>query len=47
MTHAQTIGWAGRIDILVNNAGYALVGPVAEIAIGDLRGLSPGRVITN
>ncbi len=34
---AEAIDWAGRIDILVNNAGYALVGPMAEIAIGDLR----------
>ncbi len=34
---AETIGWAGRIDILVNNAGYALVGPVAEVSIADLR----------
>ncbi len=34
---AETIEWAGRIDILVNNAGYALVGPVAEISIDDLR----------
>ena len=34
---AETMGWAGRIDILVNNAGYALIGPVAEISIGDLR----------
>ncbi len=34
---ADSVGWAGRIDILVNNAGYALVGPMAEIAIGDLR----------
>jgi len=34
---AESVEWAGRIDILVNNAGYALVGPMAEIAIGDLR----------
>ncbi len=34
---AATMEWSGRIDILVNNAGYALVGPVAEIAIDDLR----------
>lgn len=34
---AETVAWAGRIDILVNNAGYALVGPVAEISIDDLR----------
>jgi len=34
---AETIEWAGRIDILVNNAGYALVGPVAEISMDDLR----------
>ena len=33
----ESVEWAGRIDILVNNAGYALVGPMAEIAIGDLR----------
>jgi NAD(P)-dependent dehydrogenase (short-subunit alcohol dehydrogenase family) len=34
---AETVEWAGRIDILVNNAGYALVGPVAEISVDDLR----------
>jgi NAD(P)-dependent dehydrogenase (short-subunit alcohol dehydrogenase family) len=34
---AKTVEWAGRIDILVNNAGYALVGPIAEISIDDLR----------
>jgi NAD(P)-dependent dehydrogenase (short-subunit alcohol dehydrogenase family) len=33
----ETIEWAGRIDILVNNAGYALVGPVAEVSLADLR----------
>lgn len=33
----SAMDWAGRIDILVNNAGYALIGPVAEIAIEDLR----------
>jgi len=33
----ETMEWAGRIDILVNNAGYALVGPVAEVSITDLR----------
>lgn len=27
----------GRIDIVVNNAGYALIGPVAEIELEDLR----------
>jgi len=34
---AEAMGWAGRLDILVNNAGYALVGPVAELDIDDLR----------
>ena len=34
---AATLEWAGRIDILVNNAGYALVGPMAEISLEDLR----------
>ena len=34
---AATVEWAGRIDILVNNAGYALVGPMAEIPLDDLR----------
>lgn len=29
--------WAGRIDILVNNAGFALIGPVAEVSLDDLR----------
>ncbi len=27
----------GRIDIVVNNAGYALIGPMAEIELDDLR----------
>ena len=27
----------GRIDIVVNNAGYALIGPVAELDLDDLR----------
>ena len=27
----------GRIDIVANNAGYALIGPVAEIELEDLR----------
>jgi len=27
----------GRIDIVVNNAGYALIGPVAELDLADLR----------
>jgi len=27
----------GRIDIAVNNAGYALIGPVAELDLEDLR----------
>ena len=34
---AEALRWAGRIDILVNNAGYALVGPVSEIDLDDLR----------
>jgi NAD(P)-dependent dehydrogenase (short-subunit alcohol dehydrogenase family) len=33
----RCLQWAGRIDILVNNAGYALIGPVAELDLGDLR----------
>jgi NADP-dependent 3-hydroxy acid dehydrogenase YdfG len=27
----------GRIDILVNNAGYALIGPMAEVSLKDMR----------
>jgi NADP-dependent 3-hydroxy acid dehydrogenase YdfG len=27
----------GRIDIVVNNAGYALIGPIAELELDDLR----------
>jgi NADP-dependent 3-hydroxy acid dehydrogenase YdfG len=27
----------GRVDIVVNNAGYALIGPVAELDLTDLR----------
>ena len=33
----EAVRWAGRIDILVNNAGYALVGPVSELDLDDLR----------
>jgi len=29
--------WAGRIDVVVNNAGYALIGPVAELDLDELR----------
>ena len=28
---------AGRIDVLVNNAGYALIGPMIDLSIDDLR----------
>lgn len=28
---------AGRIDVLVNNAGYALMGPIIELSLDDLR----------
>lgn len=34
---ASVLDWAGRIDVLVNNAGYGLIGPLAEIDIGELR----------
>jgi NADP-dependent 3-hydroxy acid dehydrogenase YdfG len=33
----ECAAWAGRIDIVVNNAGYALIGPVAELDLADLR----------
>jgi NADP-dependent 3-hydroxy acid dehydrogenase YdfG len=33
----DTLALNGRIDIVVNNAGYALIGPVAEIDLDDLR----------
>jgi NAD(P)-dependent dehydrogenase (short-subunit alcohol dehydrogenase family) len=34
---AEVIAKAGRIDVLVNNAGYALIGPVIDLSIDDLR----------
>ena len=36
-TVATAIDRYGRIDIVVNNAGYALIGPVAELDLDDLR----------
>jgi len=34
---SQVMARAGRIDILVNNAGYALMGPVIDLSVDDLR----------
>lgn len=34
---AEVIAKAGRIDVLVNNAGYALIGPVIDLSVDDLR----------
>jgi NAD(P)-dependent dehydrogenase (short-subunit alcohol dehydrogenase family) len=34
---AEVMVKAGRIDVLVNNAGYALIGPVIDLSIDDLR----------
>lgn len=31
------INTSGRIDMLINNAGFGLMGPMAELAIDDLR----------
>lgn len=33
----EVITKAGRIDVLVNNAGYALIGPVIDLSMDDLR----------
>lgn len=34
---AEVIARAGKIDVLVNNAGYALIGPVIDLSVDDLR----------
>jgi NAD(P)-dependent dehydrogenase (short-subunit alcohol dehydrogenase family) len=34
---AEALARAGRIDVLVNNAGYALIGPIIDLSIDDLR----------
>ncbi len=34
---ADCLEWAGRVDVVVNNAGYALVGPMSELDIDDIR----------
>jgi NAD(P)-dependent dehydrogenase (short-subunit alcohol dehydrogenase family) len=34
---AEVLSKAGRIDVLVNNAGYALIGPMIDLPIDDLR----------
>lgn len=34
---AQVMDRAGRLDVLVNNAGYALVGPMIDLSLDDLR----------
>lgn len=34
---ADVMARVGRVDILVNNAGYALMGPVIDLSIEDLR----------
>jgi short-subunit dehydrogenase len=33
----EVIAKAGKIDVLVNNAGYALMGPVIDLSMDDLR----------
>lgn len=34
---AEVVARAGRIDVLVNNAGYALMGPVIDLTMDELR----------
>lgn len=41
----KLIAWTGRIDVVVNNAGYALIGPLAEVDLGDLRAQFETNVI--
>ena len=34
---ARAMAWADGIDVVVNNAGFALIGPVAELDLDELR----------
>ena len=34
---AEVVAKTGKIDVLVNNAGYALIGPMIDLSIDDLR----------
>jgi len=34
---AGVLSQAGRIDVLINNAGYALIGPMIDLSVDDLR----------
>jgi NAD(P)-dependent dehydrogenase (short-subunit alcohol dehydrogenase family) len=34
---AGVLSQTGRIDVLINNAGYALIGPMIDLSVDDLR----------
>jgi NAD(P)-dependent dehydrogenase (short-subunit alcohol dehydrogenase family) len=42
---AEVVARFGRIDILVNNAGFTVVGPLAEVPLGDVERILATNVV--